>query len=64
VTSSNGKRHAWRLVLKLPPGYEDETPALFAWLRDHVIPALLAAPVRVTLSFEPPDDVPPDRPSP
>jgi hypothetical protein len=62
VTSANGKRRAWRLVLKLPPGYEDEAPALFAWLRDHVIPALLNAPVRVTLSFEPPDDLPPDQP--
>jgi hypothetical protein len=58
VTSANGKRHAWRLVLKLPPGYEDETPALFAWLRDWLIPALLEAPLRVTLSFEPPDDDP------
>jgi hypothetical protein len=59
VTSANGKRHAWRLVLKLPPGYEDHTPALFAWLRDWLIPALLEAPLRVTLSFEPPED---DRP--
>jgi hypothetical protein len=59
TSSANGKRRAWRLVLKLPPGYEDEAPALFAWLREHVIPALLNAPVRVTLSFEPPED---DRP--
>jgi hypothetical protein len=28
-------------------------------LREHIIPALLNAPVRVTLSFEPPED---DRP--
>jgi hypothetical protein len=59
VASANGKRSSWRLVLKLPPGYEDEAPALFAWLRHHIIPALLHAPVRVTLEFVPPED---DRP--
>jgi hypothetical protein len=53
--TSNGKRHAWRLVLRLPAGYDRETPALFEWLRTWLIPALLQAPMRISVEFRPPE---------
>lgn len=45
----------WRLVVQLPKDYAEDAPAIFSWLRDALIPAVLAAPVKVTLIFEPPD---------
>lgn len=59
MASSNGNRSSWRLLLRLPKGYETDTPALFAWLRDELIPAILHAPLRITLELRPPED---DRP--
>jgi hypothetical protein len=61
--TENGQRRSWRLVLRLPDDYAEDTAALFRWLREYVIPACLNAPVAVTLEFVPPDDVPPDQPS-
>lgn len=58
----NGRRSAWRLKVRMPD--VNDSPAMFRWLRDFVIPACLNAPFRVTLELEPPDDVvPPDDPS-
>lgn len=52
--SRNG-RH-WRLLVRLPPGYGQHTPALFEWLRTLLIPALLRAPMQITVEFVPPDE--------
>jgi hypothetical protein len=54
-SADNGKRSHWRLTVQLPPDYADQAPAIFAWLRDALIPAVLSAPVPITLAFEPPD---------
>jgi hypothetical protein len=48
-------RSHWRLTVQLPPDYADQAPAIFKWLRLWLIPALLQAPVEITLAFEPPD---------
>jgi hypothetical protein len=46
------------LRVQLPADYAEHAPALFAWLRDALIPAVLDAPLPVTLIFEPPSDRP------
>jgi hypothetical protein len=46
------------LRVQLPADYAEHAPALFAWLRDDLLPAVLNAPVPVTLIFEPPSDRP------
>jgi hypothetical protein len=56
VASANGKRSSWRLVLHLPDGYAEDTSALFAWLRDWLIPAILHSPLKVTLELRVPED--------
>jgi hypothetical protein len=61
VTTGNGNRRHWRLVLKLPEDYAANTGLLFSWLRDWLIPAILHAPVQVTLELRVPED---DRPEP
>lgn len=53
----NGHRSAWRLRVHLPDLESVDRPALFRWIREHVIPAALAAPFRVTVELVPPDDV-------
>lgn len=59
--TENGQRRSWRLVLRLPDKYTDDTSSLFRWLREWLIPALLHAPMRVTLELRAPDDdLPPD----
>jgi hypothetical protein len=57
--TENGQRRHWRLVLRLPDDYAEDTAALFQWLRTYVIPACLNAPVQVTLELRVPED---DRP--
>jgi hypothetical protein len=52
--SRNG-HHAWRLRVELPSGYDEDTTALFTWLREHLIPCCLAAPIRITLQLVPPE---------
>lgn len=61
MASANGKRSSWRLIVSLPEGYALDAPALFGWLREWLIPALLEAPFRVTLEFKAPDDDRSDR---
>jgi len=51
--SRNG-HHAWRLRVKLPEDYAENSEPLFEWLRAWLIPACLHAPVRVTLELRPP----------
>jgi hypothetical protein len=46
------------LRVQLPADYAEHAPALFGWLRDDLIPAVLNAPLPVTLVFEPPSDRP------
>lgn len=59
MSDDNGAR-PWRLILKLPDGYADDAQAIFEWLRSELIPAVLHAPVRVTVIFEPPGSDRPD----
>ena len=54
--SDDDSQRPWRLILKLPDGYADEAQPIFEWLRSELIPAVLHAPVRVSVIFEPPDD--------
>lgn len=51
--SRNGHR-PWRLRVRLPAGYDEDTQPLFDWLREWLIPACLNAPIKVTLELRPP----------
>ena len=52
----NGRRGTWRLKLHVPDLESVDREPLFEWLRDSLIPAILAAPFRVTLELVQPDD--------
>ncbi len=53
--TTNGRR-AWRLIVRLPDVDPETAPAVFRWIREHVIPTALEAPVQVTVELLPPDD--------
>ena len=53
--TKNGDK-PWRMRVQLPQGYEGDSRELFEWLRHWLLPAILHAPIRITLHLVPPDD--------